>query len=230
MATSKKKILVIEDDVSLRLGLEEALRSEDFLVEVAADGEKGLHLALTSEADLILLDLMLPRMDGFEILRRIREDRLEAPVIILTARGQEEDRIMGFEYGADDYVVKPFSVKELLLRIAAVLRRAGEGVSLIDEIAIGEALVDFKAYQIHRGKENFGLSRKEADMLRLFLDNPNQVITRERFLESVWGYHSYPTTRTIDMHVLKLRQKLEPQPESPRYFHTVHGVGYKYTP
>jgi len=197
MTDETPSILIIEDDASLRLGLEQGFLSEGYAVESAADGEQGLKLALEGSADLIILDLMLPRVDGFEILRRVRADRLETPVIVLTARGEEEDRIAGFEYGADDYVVKPFSVRELLLR---------------------------------RGEERIGLSRKEADMLRLFLESPGEVISRQRFLESVWGYHSYPTTRTVDMHVLKLRQKIEPDTENPRHILTVHGVGYKFMP
>lgn len=224
----KRKILIIEDDSSLRLGLEQGFLSEGYAVETAADGDEGLGLALRSDADLIVLDLMLPKRDGFEILRRVRADAVEIPVLILTARGEEEDRIRGFEYGADDYMVKPFSVRELLLRVAAVLRRAATCGPLKGEAVIGDAVVDFKAYQIRRGQERLGLSRKEADMLRLFLANPGEVISRQRFLESVWGYQSFPTTRTVDMHVLKLRQKIEPDPDNPRHIITVHGVGYKF--
>ncbi len=231
MSDSKgAKILIIEDDASLRLGLEQGFLSEGYEVEAAPDGEAGLRLALTSTADLIVLDLMLPKIDGFEVLRRIRADCLETPVLILTARGEEEDRIRGFEYGADDYMVKPFSVRELLLRVHAVLRRARESGPMKGEAAIGCVVADFKAYQIRRGGERIGLSRKEADMLRLFLENLREVITRQRFLESVWGYHFFPTTRTVDMHVLKLRQKVEPDPDNPRHIVTVHGVGYKYMP
>jgi two-component system alkaline phosphatase synthesis response regulator PhoP len=230
MKKEGQKILIVEDDASMRLGLEQGFRSEHYVVESAADGEEGLRKALMGDTDLILLDLMLPKMDGFEILRRIREARLEVPVIILTARGEEEDRIAGFEYGADDYVTKPFSVKELLLRAQAVLRRTADSGPPKGEAAIGDAVVDFIGYQVRRVDERFGLSRKEADMLRLFVDHPNQVITRERFLESVWGYQAYPTTRTVDMHVLKLRQKIEPDPEAPRHILTVHGVGYKFIP
>lgn len=230
--TPQKKILIIEDDASLRLGLEQGLLSENYITETAADGEAGLNLALTCGADLVVLDLMLPKLSGFDILKRIREDRLEIPVIILTARGEEEDRIQGFEYGADDYVVKPFSIKELLLRIAAVLKRSWDGQESPsqDTLSIGEANIDFKAYQIQKGEKKFGLSQKEADMLRLFVEKPNQVISRSDFLERVWGYQSYPTTRTVDMHVLKLRQKIEPNPDQPEHFLTVHGVGYKFIP
>ncbi len=224
------KILVIEDDASLRLGLEQGFLSEGYETICAADGEEGLRQALTCGADLIILDLMLPKMDGFEILKRIRADRLETPVVVLTARGREEDRIMGFEYGADDYVVKPFSVRELLLRVSAVLRRAAESGPLKGEARVGDMVVDFRGYQIRRGKDETGLSRREADMLRLFIENPGEVISRQRFLESVWGYQSYPTTRTVDMHVLKLRQKIELDPENPRHIITVHGVGYKFMP
>lgn len=230
MTNDQTKILIVEDDASLRLGLEQGFLSDGHAVDTAADGEEGLRMALTGGSDLIVLDLMLPKIDGFEILRRIRADRLETPVIVLTARGEEEDRIAGFEYGADDYVVKPFSVRELLLRVQAVLRRAAESGPLKGEVTIGDAVVDFKGYQIRRGKKKIGLSRREAEMLRLFVENPGEAISRQRFLESVWGYQSYPTTRTVDMHVLKLRQKIESDPENPRHFVTVHGVGYKFFP
>jgi DNA-binding response OmpR family regulator len=254
MSETASKILIIEDDASLRLGLEQGFLSEGYVVESAGDGKKGLETALTCGADLIVLDLMLPGMDGFEILRRLRADQLETPVIVLTARGEVEDRVAGFEHGADDYVVKPFSVRELLLRVAAVLKRysgserdvgvaaeagtatgAGGTVdcSAIGEdgtATVGDTTVDFRGYQVIRGGMRTGLARKEAEMLRIFITSPGEVISRQRFLENVWGYQSFPTTRTVDMHVLKLRQKIEADPENPRHFLTVHGVGYKFIP
>jgi len=229
---TNKKILVIEDDTAMRVALEQGLLPEGYLVETATDGETGLRLAMSSEADLILLDLMLPKLGGFEILKSIRRNRPGLPVIILTAKGEMEEKIQGFEYGADDYVVKPFSVRELLLRMAAVLRRSSEVSDRpeIEKITIGKARVDFKSYRIEKDGKTSNLPLKEAKMLQLMAENPNQVISRAEFLETVWGYQSYPTTRTVDTHVLNLRQKLEPDPDAPKHILTVHGVGYMFVP
>lgn len=227
-------MLIVEDDASLRFALQQSFVSEGYLVTCATDGRDGLELALQSDVDLLILDLMLPGVGGLEILRKLRATKRTTPVIVLTARGEEHDRVAGFELGADDYVTKPFSVKELLLRAVAVLRRTGETSKESEDMpsgcaknVIGEAFIDFAAYQIRRGDETMSLARKEADMLRLFLTFPNQVISRKRFLDEVWGYESFPTTRTVDTHILKLRQKIEQDPSNPRHIITVHGVGYK---
>lgn len=228
------RVLVVEDEDPLRLALVDALRGEGFDVIEAADGESGLRLALREAPDLILLDLMLPKRDGFSVLRAIREDRLSSPVVILSARGEEFDRVQGFEYGADDYVVKPFSTRELVLRLRAVLRRAegdAPGIATPNGKArVGRAWVDFAGYCVERDGVRTGLSRREMDLLRHFLAHPGQVLDRTRLLDEVWGADEYPTTRTVDMHVLKLRKKLEDDPEEPRLFLTVHGVGYRYDP
>ncbi len=226
------RILIVEDEEPLRMALGDALRAEGFEVLEAADGEAGLELALTEGPDVVLLDLMLPRRDGFSVLRAIREDRLSAAVVILSARGEEWDRVQGFEYGADDYVVKPFSTRELLLRIQAVLARtSGTTPGMREEggkVRIGEALVDFAAYTVLRDGTHCGLSRRELDLLRYFLAHEGEALERGRLLDEVWGRDEFPTVRTIDTHVLKLRKKLEPDPERPCHFLTVHGVGYRF--
>lgn len=227
------RILVIEDEEPLRMALVDALRAESFEVLEAADGEAGLELALREGPDVVLLDLMLPKRDGFSVLKALREDRLSAAVIILSARGEEWDRVQGFEYGADDYVVKPFSTRELLLRIQAVLARSsGTTPGLREEggkVRIGDALVDFAAYTVARAGRQEGLSRRELDLLRTFLAHEGEVLDRGSLLDLVWGRDADPTVRTIDTHVLKLRKKIEVRPEAPRHILTVHGVGYRFS-
>lgn len=228
----KTRVLIVEDEEPIRLALGDALRAEGFEVLEAADGESGLALALREGPEIVLLDLMLPRKDGFSVLKALRQDRLQSAVIILSARGEEWDRVMGFEYGADDYVVKPFSMRELLLRMRAVLARADGGapgaVASDGKTRCGGALIDFAAYTLERGGVRHGLSRKELDLLRFFFAHDGKVMTREKILDQVWGRDDFPTTRTIDMHVLKLRRKLEEDPERPRHLVTVHGVGYRF--
>lgn len=229
---SAARILVIEDEKLLRMALVDALEHEGYETLEAGDGEQGLSLALSEGPDLVLLDLMLPLRDGFSVLRGLREDRLSAPVIILSARGEEWDRVQGFEFGADDYVIKPFSTAELLARVrAALTRAAGSAPGLGDSpgrVRVGEATVDFASYCVERAGRRHGLSRRELDLLRYFLDRPGEVLSRRRILDDVWGRDAFPTTRTIDTHVLKLRKKLEPDPASPRHLLTVHGVGYRF--
>jgi DNA-binding response OmpR family regulator len=229
------RILVIEDEATLRMALGDALRAQGFDVLEAADGELGLALALAQGPEVILLDLMLPKRDGFSVLRALREDRLGSAVIILSARGEEWDRVQGFEYGADDYVVKPFSMRELLLRVRAALKRADgvvPGLALADargRTRFGAVEIDFAAYTLTNGRARHGLSRKELELLRYFLAHEGQTLDRLRLLSDVWGPEESPTTRTIDNHVLKLRKKLERDPEDPRHLVTVHGVGYRFS-
>ena len=232
------RVLIVEDEEPLRMALGDALRSEGFEVFEASDGEAGLALALAEGPEVILLDLMLPKRDGFSVLRALREDRLSSAVIILSARGEEWDRVQGFEYGADDYVVKPFSTRELLLRIKAVqARSAGDTPGMREQggkVRIGQAIVDFAAYTIS-GKTpqgapfQAGLSRRELDLLRLFLANEGEALERLWIMDQVWGRDSETGTRSIDTHVLKLRKKIERDPERPLHIQTVHGVGYRFT-
>jgi DNA-binding response OmpR family regulator len=230
-----KRILVIEDEPLLRMALVDALRAEGFDVLEAGDGEVGLHLALREDPDAVLLDLMLPKRDGFSVLRALREDRLAAPVLILSARGEEYDRIQGFEYGADDYVVKPFSMVELLLRLrAALARRAGATPGVAHErdtkhARFGDVEVDFEAYTLTNRGARHGLSRRELELLAYFLAHEGETLDRLRLLNDVWDPSEAPTTRTVDQHVLKLRKKLERDPADPRHIVTVHGVGYRFT-
>jgi DNA-binding response OmpR family regulator len=233
MTGAATRVLIIEDEEPLRLALVDALRAEGFETLEAGDGETGLRLALAEAPDVVLLDLMLPGRDGFSVLRAIREDRLQAAVLILSARGEEWDRVQGFEYGADDYVVKPFSTRELMLRVRAVLARSGGDAPGLrasgGRLRIGGQLVDFAAYTVERDGRRQGLSRRELDLLKYFLANEGRVLDRNTLLNEVWGGDAFPTTRTVDMHVLKLRKKLEADPEMPRHIVTVHGVGYRFS-
>ena len=230
---SATRVLIVEDELALRLALRDALAGEGFEVLEAADGESGLALALREAPELVLLDLMLPKRDGLSVLRALRQDRLASAVVILSARGEEWDRVQGFEYGADDYVVKPFSTRELLLRLRAVLARsAGATPGLRDEgarVRVGAAVIDFAAYTLERDGVRHGLSRMELELLRHFLAHENQTLDRGTLLDEVWGRDADPTARTVDTHILKLRKKLEPEPDRPRHLLTVHGVGYRFS-
>jgi DNA-binding response OmpR family regulator len=212
---SKTRILVIEDEDNLRMALCDALRAADYEVLEAADGELGLTLALRDAPDMILLDLMLPKRDGLSVLKALREDRVQ-----------------GFEYGADDYLVKPFSMRELLLRIRAARQRAtGQAPGISDaprSTRFGQVEVDFAAYSLLNAGVRHGLSRRELELLRYFIANEGRTLDRLTILDAVWGQDESPTTRTVDMHVLKLRKKLEPDPEQPVHLLTVHGVGYRF--
>jgi DNA-binding response OmpR family regulator len=229
--TSPVKVLVVEDEDPLRMALSDALTAEGYEVAEAEDGNIGYRQALEATPDLILLDLMLPGMDGFSILKGIRRARLNVPVLILSARGEEWDRIQGFEFGADDYLVKPFSTKELLLRMKVALRRSGNATESDDrwngKQYIGEIEIDFGGYCLAKDGEQIGLSRKKMDLLKFFLERQGITLSRAEILNHVWGKDEFPTNRTIDTHVLKLRKKLERCPDNPELIVTVHGVGYK---
>jgi DNA-binding response OmpR family regulator len=228
------RVLIVEDEDPLRMALSDALAAEGYLVEEAADGDIGYRLALENTPDVILLDLMLPGRDGYSILKEVRQARINVPIIILSARGEEWDRIQGFEFGADDYLVKPFSTKELLLRMRVALRRNGGDDSSDDVSAgkqiIGDVEVDFGGYCLVKDGQQVGLSRKEMDLLKFFLGRPGITLSRAEILDHVWGNDEFPTNRTIDTHVLKLRKKLERCPDNPKILITVHGVGYKLAP
>lgn len=228
----KQTVLIVEDEAPIRMAVTDALRANGYQVLEAEDGEEGERLALRESVDLILLDLMLPKRDGFAVLRNLRSDRLAVPIIMLTARGEEFDRVQGFEFGADDYIVKPFSMSELLLRIRALLRRSEGGApgieGLGDRVRFGDTEIDFAAFSVICAGTRHGLSRKELDLMRYFLRYEKETLDRLRLLSDVWDPDSESTMRTVDQHVLKLRKKIEPDPKSPRHLITVHGVGYRF--
>jgi DNA-binding response OmpR family regulator len=221
------RILIIEDELPMRTALADILTAEGYRVICAADGEAGLERALAEKPDFILLDLMMPRLDGYEVCRELRRRAVRVPILMLTAKGQVEDRVKGLDVGADDYLVKPFSTEELLARVRAVHRRFERSAPMLRELVLGPVRVDFVQQQAWRGRKPLELTAKEFSMLRLLAEADGQPVSRERFLDLVWGYAAFPTTRTVDMHIATLRQKIEKNPDTPRYIHTVHGVGYR---
>lgn len=223
-----KRILVIEDEPQMRLGLRDNLELEGYEVETAADGEEGLAKAASFSPDLVILDVMLPKRNGFDVCRELRARSGGIPIVMLTARSAETDKVLGLELGADDYVTKPFSITELLARVRAVLRRAGGHKGASELVRIGDLEVDFKLHQAHRGKNRVEFTAREFDLLRYFVQHTGEVVTREQILNEVWGYEEFPTTRTIDNFVAKLRQKIERAPHAPEHILTIHGSGYKF--
>jgi DNA-binding response OmpR family regulator len=221
------RVLVVDDEPEMVRGLEDNLRFEGYQTLAAPDGESGLARALSETPDLILLDVMMPHLSGWEVLRTLRQRGVDIPVIMLTARGEEMDRVLGLELGADDYISKPFSLRELLARVRAVLRRPGPRQKF-EEAEFGEVRVHLRARQVFRAGREVRLTRKEFDLLRYLVEHRGEVLTRDRLLEEVWGYDRFPTTRTVDTHILRLRQKFEPDPEAPVYILTVHGQGYRF--
>jgi DNA-binding response OmpR family regulator len=222
------RILVIEDDVSILRGLTDALRRESYDVITAADGETGYQLLSEKGPDLVILDLMLPKMSGYEVCRQVRAARVSVPILMLTARGDEGDRVLGLDLGADDYVTKPFSLRELLARIRALLRRGQPAQGLIDELRLREIAVDFRKYEATRGGRPLDLTRREFQLLRALASRPGEVITRSDLLDQVWGLDEYPTTRTVDTHIASLRAKIERDTANPEHLLTLRGVGYKW--
>jgi len=221
------RILVIEDETPMRTALKDSLESEGYRVLLAADGESGLQRAIKEQPDLVLLDVMLPRFDGFALCAELRHHGRTVPVLMLTAKGLVGDRVQGLDAGADDYLVKPFSTDELLARVRALLRRAAKAEKTARKIALGDISIDFVLQKASRGKRPLHLTAKEFAMLRLLVEAEGEPVTRERFLDVVWGYAAFPTTRTVDTHVATLRSKIEEDPERPRWLKTVHGVGYR---
>jgi DNA-binding response OmpR family regulator len=222
-----ERLLIIEDEAPMRTALADLLTAEGYRVLTAADGESGLRRALDEKPDLILLDIMLPRLDGFALCAELRRLSNPVPVLMLTAKGQVEDRVTGLDAGADDYLVKPFSTEELLARMRALLRRVHKQTRTPARLKLGEIEIDLARQTAMRGRKPIHLTAKEFAMLRLLAGAEGEPVTRERFLDVVWGYTAFPTTRTVDNHVASLRAKLEPDPDEPRWLKTVHGVGYK---
>jgi DNA-binding response OmpR family regulator len=221
-------ILVIDDDENLRDTIGVMLEQEGFRAVLAADGRSGFDKAVTLKPDLILVDLRLPGMSGIEICKQVRAAQAATPIIVLSAVGEEIDKVLLLEIGADDYVVKPFGTRELMARIRAVLRRAAPDGRKVAHF--GDAEIDYGRRIVSRKGEELKFTPAEYNLLCFFLHNPDRPLTRDMILNSVWGYEFFPNTRTVDAHVVKLRQKLEPDPNTPRHFLTVHGVGYRFVP
>jgi DNA-binding response OmpR family regulator len=226
MATTK--ILIVEDEPNMVAGLRDNFEFEGFQVATALDGLEGLEQALRISPDLVILDVMMPKMSGLDVCKQLKAKRPSVPIIMLTARGQEVDKVVGLELGADDYVTKPFSIRELLARVKAVLRRAKTVPKEQERYSFGQVEVDLKSCQVLRSGEAMDFSSKEFELLKYFLCHPGETLSRDRLLEEVWGYDRFPTTRTVDAHIVRLRQKVEPKPDEPRFILTVHGTGYKF--
>ena len=223
------RILIVEDDPAMSVALRDGFEFEKYAVEMANDGDEGLRLATRGDHDLIVLDVMLPKKSGLDLCKELRKNGSRTPVIMLTARGQEIDKIVGLKLGADDYVTKPFSFMELLARVEAVLRRVNRTVAG-DEYAFGDVALDFRTYQATKCGTALELTPREFRILRYFIDHVEEVVSREALLNHVWGYDSSAFTRTVDTHMARLRQKIEVTPSEPRHLLTVHRVGYKFVP
>jgi two-component system alkaline phosphatase synthesis response regulator PhoP len=224
-----KRILLIEDEPDLILTLTDFLTSEGYTVDSATDGEAGLARAMQEGFDLLLLDAMLPRKNGFDVLRDLRQKGVQTPAIMLTARGQVVDRILGLKLGADDYLIKPFDSGELAARIEALLRRIpATEQPRPDRYSFGDVRVDFHRAEVVRDGRPVELAPREYHLLRYFIEHREAILSRDDLLNAVWGYDAMPVTRTVDVHIGQLRQKLEPNPRQPRYFITIHGLGYKF--
>jgi DNA-binding response OmpR family regulator len=222
-----QRLLIIEDELPMRTALADVLTAEGYRVLTAPDGESGLQRALAEKPDLILLDIMMPKLDGYAVCAELRRHGHAVPILMLTAKGQIEDRVTGLDAGADDYLVKPFSTEELLARVRAMLRRSHRQIRAATALVLGDARIDLIKQTATRGRKTLHLTAKEFAMLRLMAESPGEPISRERFLDAVWGYTAFPTTRTVDNHIATLRAKIEPDPDAPRWIKTVHGTGYK---
>lgn len=221
------RILIVEDEANMRLGLKDNLEFESYEVDMAEDGQVAIDKITTNTYDLILLDIMLPKISGLDVCRTARNKGVTTPIIFLTAKGEEIDKVLGLELGADDYVIKPFGLRELLARVKAVLRRTGSQTDNHGPVDIGRLTLDFERYEASEDGKEVKLSHKEFEILHYLYDHSNQVVDRNDLLENVWGYESNPTTRTVDNFILKLRQKTEENPNDPKIILTVHGIGYK---
>ena len=230
----KTKVLIVEDDPHILLGLEEVLKSDGFDVAVCNRGDQAIDAVRKHRPALVLLDVMLPGLSGYDICKQLRAKKVATPILMLTAKGQEIDKVVGLDLGADDYVTKPFGVRELLARIHALLRRTAAAPSSEANaqapFQIGPATIDPKTFQLKRGRATEELTPKELKVLQLFAAHPGEVLSRDRLLNDVWGYNYYGTTRTLDQVIVQLRRKLGEPGDQPRHLLTVHGVGYKMIP
>src|SRR5262245_4355560 len=229
----KSKILIVEDDPHILLGLEEVLKSDGFEVAVCNRGDRALEAVAKQRPAMVLLDVMLPGLSGYDICKQLRAKKVTTPILMLTAKGQEIDKVVGLDLGADDYVTKPFGVRELLARIHALLRRGTTTPNSVDGesvLHIGSATIDAKTFQLKRGKTTEELTAKELKLLQFFHSHVGEVLSRDRLLNEVWGYNYFGTTRTLDQVIVQLRKKLGDSGDEPKHLVTVHGVGYKLMP
>jgi DNA-binding response OmpR family regulator len=224
----KNIILSIEDDPAISAGLKEFFEAEGYSIMTESDGKKGFESALSKKPELIILDVMLPSMSGYEICRDLRMKNVNTPVIMLTAKGEEADKILGLELGADDYMTKPFSVRELLARVKAILRRMESVKKDTDEYVFGDVKLEFSKMAASKGKNKIDLSLKEFEVLRFFIKHEGEVVTRNMLLDEVWGYDVYPSTRTVDNYILMIRKKIETNPSVPEHLLTIHSAGYRF--
>jgi len=222
-------VLIIEDDDSMSLALKDGFQYEGYTVEIARDGAAGLARITDVAPDVVILDVMLPKMNGLDVLKQVRGGGNGVPVIMLTARGQEIDKVLGLKLGADDYITKPFGFLELMARVEALLRRATGRESTPDVYRFGDVSVDFRRNEARKGSRPLDLSPREFRLLRYFVEHRGEVVAREKLMESVWDYDNAPLSRTVDMHVAKLRRKIEKVPSEPEFIVTIHRVGYKFT-
>lgn len=224
---SMERIAVIDDDDSIRLSVVNNLGLEGYEVLTASNGEEGITLIEDKQPNLIVLDVMMPKKDGLQVCKEIRGKGISTPLILLTARSAEVDKVLGLELGADDYLAKPFGMMELIARIKALLRRHQKTIE-IESVEFADVTVDFKAYKAERNHAPLELSAREYRLLKYLVSKKGNVVTRDELLDEVWGYNSYPSTRTVDNHIARLRQKIEHNVEDPKHIVTVHGVGYKF--
>jgi len=227
------RILIVDDEPAILRGLADNLKRELHEVLTAADGETGFRLIKEKKPDLVILDLMLPKLSGYEVCRQMRAEGMTTLVLMLTARGEETDRVVGLDMGADDYVTKPFSIRELLARVRALLRRtqSAKGTpASIDQLTVDKVTIDFRKYEARKAGKPLDMTRREFQLLQALASRPGEVVTRDELLDRVWGLESYTTSRTIDNHIAGLRAKLESDPAEPRRLLTVRGVGYKWSP
>ena len=223
-----ERILIIEDEKEMVAGLKFNFEARGYQVLTAFDGDEGYRIAVKDRPDLVILDIALPRRDGYSVCRALKQELTELPLIMLTARGQEADIVLGLELGADDYLTKPFSVLELMARIKAVLRRTRSGARIPESCRIGNVELNFKKYTATKKGKNVALSPREFELLKYFVERQGEVVSRDDLLNGVWGYNSFPNTRTVDTHIAKLRHKIEDKPDDPRHIVTIHGIGYKF--
>ena len=223
------KVLIVEDDEAMAAALKDGFAFEGYTVQHARDGAEGLKLATDGAPDVLILDVMLPKMNGLDVCKQLRASGNPVPIVMLTARGQEIDKVLGLKLGADDYVTKPFGFMELMARVEAVLRRASGKTATLEGYRFGDVVVDFKKAEVRKGAGLVDLSAREFRLLQYFIEHRGEVVTRDQLLDAVWGYESAPLTRTVDMHVAKLRKKVEDSPDDPKWIVTLHRMGYKFT-